>query len=246
MKNFKSCRIDPGAYDIEMHKTVISCSDIGRVLGLDPYCTRRHLLEAKAEQKSVLDPSRLENDPFLRTCLAFGREMEPVARMWYTTTFMKPVSLLSMRPYTQNPRICGTIDGIDSDDTILEIKWRCYPNCLFAEPFEHVPYKYYLQLQGYLNLYEKENGVLLSCTLRNGTNIFKVTRDRSLWSNVVFALENFISAWDQASFLLRSGLQSVYKKFIHAYLMSKKDKDANTELVKMSMEKHCERPVHFC
>jgi hypothetical protein len=230
-------RVDPGAYDVEAHKGIVSCSDLGKLFGLDTNCAPRLLLRSKVEGFQLpVNPSETT-----RFMLTFGKDMEPVAIAWYRRMFRLSVTLLSMMISPEEPRLGGTIDGIDELGRILEVKWRCYPNINDAEPFRAIPHKYYLQLQGYLNMYDREEGLLISCTIRKGVTMFTVKRDREIWAHCLKKVREFLGTWDTCK---EMGSEA-YEAFLNGFRLPPGRKGYNEQLVEAAQARSVSAPVHF-
>ena len=215
-------------YDANAHKMIISMSDIGNVLGLG-YETRKSILKRKVFQLEHVLKGRSKE------FAEFGKKMEPIALEWYEGyTGMKCTSLPTCR-HRDNPSIGGTFDAIMEDNSIIEVKWKCFPQLRYARPFffPDIPLKHYLQLQGYLDLFERDVGYLLCCSMENGLTITKVERDLYLWQYLCFpALNHFIYLWSKC---LNFATDEERNKFINRYRMCDAEKKWNKQCVLHSL-----------
>ena len=99
------------------------------------------------------------------------------------------------------------------------MKCHFHPSPITSTPYLSIldiPLKYYLQVQGYLNIVGVDTGYLFSWTINNGWTLFKITYDRTLFDQVV-ALEGyqFHVRLQEAKELAREGkaVETDYLKF---------------------------------
>ena len=169
-------------------------SDLGNLCGVG-FESRKALLKRKVYgiEPELKGKAKIFAD--------FGRNMEKVAILWFENKTGHCCTKLPMVCHRDNQNIAGTIDGMLEDNSILEVKWRCYPWITNAKPFAditEIPLKHYLQLQGYLDLFEKRIGYLLCCSLKNGITMIKIERDQALWRRFILPrIEDFLLKWRQ-------------------------------------------------
>lgn len=91
----------------------VTCSRLGAILGLDPYCTARKYWEELVGLR----------EPFAgNVATAWGQEHEADARFDYECQTGELVELCGFIVHPDIPWFGGSPDGLVGDDTVLEIK----------------------------------------------------------------------------------------------------------------------------
>lgn len=218
-------------YDYGLHNNVLSMSEIGSVMGVGTQ-SRKKLMTKKVEKYKE------EHNEYTQCCLAYGKYMERPGLMWFSHNLGKPFTKLHFQTLPYNNRIGGTPDAITSDNEIVEMKWRFFPEPNEAEPFTVPPLKYYLQVQGYLELCGYSVGYLVCCTKNHGSTVFVVNRDKNLWEIVLEECIAFICCWDCFKHVYETDKET-YKKDISTYRFTSGFKKKLEQQISDSMENNC-------
>ena len=171
----------------------VTCTDLGKVMGLDR-TSRRMLLLSKLEHRDVM-----ENAPEqTKYIMSMGRVFETNALQAFLTAWQTHLAksstpdcgyVPSMSVHPDHVWFTGTADYVIPDSHVtVELKTHWYETMETAKPIAEaaaIPLRYYLQLQGYLEIYNYDTGYLVSWTLLNGHAIYKVRRDRDLMHKLV-------------------------------------------------------------
>jgi hypothetical protein len=219
-----------GEYKHEEHKDIISCSEIGKILGMDMNCSRRLLFKSKVEGFRL--PTKMT--AWLQKRLLFGSYMEAPAIAWYSKTFNTHITRFPLMLHPEFEHIGGTVDGVAEDGAVIEIKWRTHPTIEAAAPYEKPPRHQYLQLQGYLQIHGRDYGYILCCSLHNGCRRFKVLRDDELWNFCEPCLTQFYNMWTN----VKNGSLN-YHVALQACLVNKSERERNTREIDTSMKRSC-------
>ena len=173
----------------------ITCTDIGPIMGVHSI-SRRRLLESKIYKSDPMANA----DEFTKRILEQGKTYEEAAREAYKAARPGATGFVpSMHVSATIPWFTGTPDYLIPDQkTVVEFKTHHYPTMDMAFPIHDtimIPDKYYLQVQGYIQLLNYDHGVLFSWTARHGWRMFFVGRDDDLWSRWIYPrLEAFYHA----------------------------------------------------
>jgi putative phage-type endonuclease len=231
-----------GSEDWLRHRhTAVTGTDVGKVLGLDPYCTRKHLMECK-----VREIDQLKNaNAITKRIVSMGNTFEEAAREAFVTgdPIMRSQGFKpSLHHSKRYEYLCGTPDYLipsGTGGTVVEIKTHFYPNMEMAEPLKEVPPKHYLQVQAYLEIMEWEEGLLWSWTMNRGHALWRITRDQETWQQWV---EPHLRVFHETLKALRreekTGDPESVTLTLRRYRMNVHEKTKNLEAVSRSMEKH--------
>lgn len=195
----------------EARRKLVTGTDLGKILGADPYMTRMTLILSKLGHK---DPMETASD-FTRNLLHLGRAYEPLARSIYLEKIaeldpeMEGVDVFyevpSLRTHPGFSWFAGTPDLLlpasapEKDcppQKVVEIKCHFYPTMFEAMPYmipEQVPLRYWLQVQAYMEIIGTDKGELWSFTLFGGASLFTIERvsGHLLWSVIWPEVEKF-------------------------------------------------------
>lgn len=194
----------------------ISGTDVAAILGVDQYKSRIHLWKQKTNGEETPETRLME----------MGRAFEIVAVETYlrwSGDTGRPVNLIRHREY---PFLLASPDYLLDSGWVLEIKCHLYPSPLTSRPIigvENIPLRYYLQIQFYLEVTDKEHAILFSWTPNNGFTCYYMSRDRKLMERVLEDLFRF---------------QDYLDAEVPPPRQSGKEKNANTLLVYDSMRVH--------
>ena len=164
----------------------ITCTDLAKIMGLDSTCSRKKLLASKKLKKDLMEDA---ND-YLKSLLERGKTYESAAcssyLRWRSETKQMGLGYIpAMLEAPDYPNITGSPDYLFPNDKIVaEFKTHWYPSEDLAECYnskEQIPPKYFLQVQGYLNITGFQKANLISWTLLNGFSVFEITYDEVLW-----------------------------------------------------------------
>lgn len=153
---------------VEMRKNKIGGSDAPVIMGVSPWTTPYQLWE----QKLDLVPSK-EMTPSMQK----GKDYEPIARTYLQdklgVELFTPVLF-----HKKYPWMMASLDGLSADGKILvEIKYANQTDHELAF-HNHIPIKYFPQLQHQLEVCELETMIYLSFTLES-IHLVTVNRDQS-------------------------------------------------------------------
>ena len=182
----------------------VTATDIGKILGVDTNISRKKLLELKVTRKEK-DVSQ-----FSRVLMDLGRGFESSAirdfEKFYRSKYgaFEGRSPLVLFVHEKIPYFAGTPDFVIRSPTpkVVEIKCHFFPSVETACPYyneDEIPLKYYLQVQGYLELMNLDEGVLFSWTLFNGFSVFRVVRDKFLWETIIMPHIDQFCEWMRKS-----------------------------------------------
>jgi predicted phage-related endonuclease len=169
----------------------VTCTDIGKILGVDTGCSRRMLLKTKLERRDPLLNANEMTQSLLRMGLIFETTVKATfKRMWESSLMETEEGFTpSMHSHTHIPWFTGTPDYIiPGKRALAEFKSHFFPSIDEVTPIGDVtliPPKHYLQVQGYLEIMDYDVGYLLSWTLKNGATLFKIKRDQYLFNQVI-------------------------------------------------------------
>lgn len=176
----------------------VTCTDLGKIMGVDPGTSRTRLLLSKIERRDLLE----DCSDVTRTLVALGQRFEPRAReafldVWTSEgdrngwvydgdkKWEKLGFVPSMHVHRDHNFFTGTPDYLlPGMKVAVEFKTHFYPNVEEARPImsvDMIPLKYYLQLQGYLEIMDYPMGILVSWTLKNGMMMYIMRRDTRLF-----------------------------------------------------------------
>ena len=167
----------------------VTCSDLSVVMGVNRDLSRQKLFKSKLDR---IDP--LENcGATLRMFLTLGNEFEPAAKSAFERYWSLGEGKMGYTPgMTVHPTydwFTGTPDYvIPESGIIVEFKTHWWPSISEASPIRSVsaiPLKYYLQVQGYLEIYGYDKGFLFSWTMANGWRMYMIQRDKALMAKVI-------------------------------------------------------------
>lgn len=177
----------------EARYEMVTATDVSRILGLDPACSKLKLFRQKIEHVDAADHVDLRSQKMM----LLGRNFERTALLSWQSLYLKEgrgyLSSPGRRPRLFSHRIHSWLGGspdwlFESDGLLVEIKTHWFPSPASAKPMMNVfdlPPKYYLQVQTYLEVLDYELAHLYSWTLSQGSHIFAVRRDRVLFQGVV-------------------------------------------------------------
>jgi hypothetical protein len=214
----------------------VTGTDLGKILGLDPGCSRQKLLKCKKEGRDCMDSCK----PDTRFLLENGKRFEQTVQHCFSAWIVKntPVNtdtkgfVPSMHVDRELEYFTGSPDFIVPGIRVLaEFKTHFHPNVTDAYPVQtsgDIKLRHYLQVQAYLRIMDYTLGYLVSWTLCHGHTVYVIIRDDNLWKNLVRpAIEKF---WDLLS---RNALAEAR--------MGKGEADANAVTVHASLLSHCVR-----
>jgi len=129
-------------------------------------------------------------------CLQFGQNHECVALYYYSKMFKTEIVRPRFIVDPKNSRIGGIGDGLIGSDCGIEVK--CHVG---TRPLKTIPYKYLIQIAGYLYLYKRSKWILFSCTFNSDHTlgkykIFEITWDmvKDRWERDWYPqINNFLS-----------------------------------------------------
>jgi putative phage-type endonuclease len=168
----------------------VTGTDVATILGLNPNLSKKKLFYHKL---------RREDPPVTgmgRTLMDLGKQFEPVAKAaflrWAGSNMGagKSVNLLRHKNFEW---LVGSPDYL-LGDYVIEFKTHFFPSITVVRPYEAVgkiPLRYYLQVQAYLEITDKQKGILVSWTANNGFTVWDVQRDKVLMNTVLPELEKF-------------------------------------------------------
>lgn len=174
----------------------VTGTDVARILGMDPYVSRRRLLESKLAHADPSDSA----GPYAQRLMAMGRESEPAARdafvalaETYGPAEFRVPGFVEHRTYTW---LAGTPDLLVIEHGkpagVVEIKCHFHPDPALADPIAceaDFPLRHWLQVQTYLEILNVDNGFLWSWTRCQGATLFHVQRaDPALFEHCVLPL----------------------------------------------------------
>lgn len=177
---------------LEARYDSVTCTDLGKILGVDHDVSRRKLLLSKLERRDLLEGC----SPITRNLIMMGQTFEGTARetfkTWYEgsgTDEMRRGFVPTMHTHTKYPWFTGSPDYLVPEKRlVVEIKTHFFPNIEVAHPIlsvNDIPLKYYLQVQGYQEIMDYDDGILFSWTLKNGWKKYWVRRDKRLFEDVI-------------------------------------------------------------
>lgn len=214
----------------------VTCTDLGKILGLDTGCTRQKLLASKRKKVEVMDKCT----PFVQSLLDNGRRFEETCReswkSWYVSQKKAGQGFVpSMHVDPELPFFSGSPDYVVPGDKLLvECKTHFYPNITDAWPVQRVEdirLKHYVQIQGYLRIMGYDLGYLISWTLCHGFCIYVIQFDEALWNQILRPnIERFKSMMDRAR-----------DSYVPEARMGRGESDANSVCVYTSMLGHSAR-----
>ena len=130
------------ALDLEARKKGIGGSDAGAVLGISPWKTP---LQVYMDKVGATDPIQ-DNDSMF-----WGRTLEPVIRQRYAdVTNRKVVVPDTLITHPKFEFIIGNLDGITSDNRVLEIKTARSAEGWGEPGSNEIPDSYMIQVQHYM------------------------------------------------------------------------------------------------
>lgn len=164
----------------------VTATDVGKILGLDAYVSRKRLLESKFDK---IDPSEDANETG-KYLMMMGRTFEEAAKKSYILhTGERDGFTPSLHAHCQCPFLTGSPDYlVPSKRKVVEFKTHFYPNMVDVTPIadvRNIPLKYYLQVQTYLEIMDYDVADLFSWTILNGETLFRINRDRPLFESVI-------------------------------------------------------------
>jgi hypothetical protein len=177
----------------------VTATDVAVLFGCG-YLSRCALLVSKIRKSDPLKNAGKRTREFL----SFGQIYEAVAM----TTFEDWARVVMPDHKSTTPGLCyhgdtpifaGTPDyivtnfgsGVGSlaEDIVVEFKCHCWPSYLEARPIadvETLPAKYWIQVQGYMEILDLERAILWSWTSTNGATAFEILRDREWFDTEAF------------------------------------------------------------
>lgn len=151
----------------------LTASNFGAAAGVNPYCSRRKAL-------------RRENGEEVFTgnaACTWGTQNEKNAIKDYMVRTGNVVKSKGFFTHTSFPWLGGSPDGLVGDVGLIEVK------CPFVKMFPHerIPVYYYCQINGLLEILDKEWCDYITWTPTE-FKVYRVYRDRDLWE---FLLERY-------------------------------------------------------
>ena len=173
----------------------VTGTDLGKILGGDPYMTRMTLILSKLGHKDAMETA----SDFTKNLMHLGRAYEPLARSLYleriagldpraegVDVFYEVPSLRTHRMFNWfagTPDLLLPASVLEQQDEppqkVVEIKCHFYPTMFEAMPYmipEQVPLRYWLQVQAYMEILDTDDAELWSFTLFGGASLFKIDR----------------------------------------------------------------------
>lgn len=237
MTSFKE-DLNRTGYNLEEHKNVVSMSDLGPLLGVYNGKSRRETMRSKIENYQTPKNPNL----YTKIALCFGKEMERPALEWFSREYKKKIFKVYFNTLNYNTRIGGTPDALTENKEVVEIKWRAYPTPSSAKPYDDVPESHYLQVQGYLELFDFSIGYIVCCSLNNGIHIFQIDRDLQLWDYVEKESIRFIKEMDEAKNFYEKDMLERYEMFMKKIVVKKTDKEYTKKTIQSSKDLYCKGP----
>lgn len=155
---------------------VVYCSEIGSILGVNKYKSRMAMFQTYNTRKRLHTKS--EKHPLFQSNTAQREiEQETIEKLSiHSRITCYPPQKLEID--YNNFVLKGCCDGITSDGCLVEVKRR--------EKYihEHISWRDYAQIQGYLQLYDVNNCYYVQ-QMQNDIKIEKIRRDDVYWSNYV-------------------------------------------------------------
>lgn len=225
----------------------ITCTDLGKILGMDQTCSRKKLLVSKWERRDLLENA----SDFTKALINKGKEFEASAmadyKLWRLRSgYTENAGFVpSMHQDEEAPGITGSPDMlIPGARTVVEFKTHWFPDVESAQPFtiDRIPAKYYLQVQGYLQIMKYQTGHLFSWTLNNGYRVFEIDRDISLWERAIKPPCITFKLWMEAA---GGANKRVTKVILADARVSADEKAFLSEAVSTSIASCCREITHF-
>jgi predicted phage-related endonuclease len=191
-----SAELDKDSW-LEARYNSVTCTDLGKILGADDSTSRKKLLWSKINRTDLLQNA----SPITKRLVQLGHLFEPQARetfvkLWEESGINTKGFVPTMQLHTKHNWFTGSPDYlIPESKVVAEFKTHFFPDMETVRPIasiEKIPLKYYLQVQGYLEIMDYSVGYLLSWTLKNGHSMYAIHRDKTLFDELILpSIEEF-------------------------------------------------------
>jgi putative phage-type endonuclease len=237
-----TCGQREGEAWLEARRALVTGTDVAKILCLDPYCSRAQLVKEKVLGDAFEKRADKRSDYFKQ----MGQAQEPWAALSFQTWLraghnsskLETGTLVTDPVYTW---LGGTPDALLGDDVVVEYKTRCFPTCLCATPIDKVPPTYYLQVQTYLQVCNRNKGILYCWTWENGATVWRILRDENLFDVMLvpklLAFHEHVSGTKKCYEAGEFGDQKTFENTVSRIFRAQRgEKDFNWQMVDASMQ----------
>lgn len=190
---------------IKARYSSVTSTDLGKIMGVDQQTSRKRLLWSKLTKTDLLENcSRVTRD-----LVTMGQTFEKSAREAFVTKWElsggdleeKKGFVPTMHTHPVYDWFTGSPDYLIPERRIVvEFKTHFFPNAQEAHPIleaRSIPLKYYLQVQGYMEIMDYDDGILVSWTIAQGMTMYWIRRDKRLWIDQILPEIKVFRAWMQ-------------------------------------------------
>jgi putative phage-type endonuclease len=213
---------------LEARYDAVTGTDVAKIMGLDPSCSRVKLFRSKVERRDLMEDA----GALTRQYLELGRAFEPIALNSFKTLWPESEGFVpGMTPHRTYNWLCGTADYL-TQSSVVEIKCHFHPGMSEATPIQCVdalPVRHWCQVQTYLEIFEKPYGVLYSWTMNHGSTAFQILRDQNFFFAI--ALPELTEFWTNLKkFKSKEGTPE-YLEYLNNLKFARGQKQYNIRLI---------------
>lgn len=191
----------------------LTASNLGTAAGVNPYESRQRGLKREAGQIKFTGNEATRH----------GTSNEPNAIVDYQIRTGNVVKPFSFKVHDSIPWIGGSPDGLVGSKGMIEVKCPFFKQ----EPHELIPPHYFCQMNGLMEIYNRDWCDFVSWTPANGMNIFRLYRDSETWELLLNKYMTFYA-------YMKRGCTTMPRQ-------AKGEKDETLRTITESMEVHLDR-----